>query len=247
MNDPNLPLLEAAVRLLHPLLDELVFVGGCVTGLLITDLAAGGIRPTKDVDTIAEVASYAEYATLSERLRALNLKEDSREGAPTCRWRYRDLTIDVMPTDESILGFSNRWYAPAIASAQTVEIAGARIRLVTPPYFIATKFQAFNGRGNNDYSGSQDLEDVIAVTDGRPEIVEEVRQASSDVRSYIASEFGPCWPCAHSSTRCQDFCCLIRQLRLGTLFFSIGSDSSVRQTRKICQVHDGRAMINLRQ
>jgi hypothetical protein len=95
-----------------------------------------------------------------------------------------------MPTDESILGFSNRWYAPAIASAQTVEIAGARIRLVTPPYFIATKFQAFNGRGNNDYSGSQDLEDVIAVTDGRPEIVEEVRQASSDVRSYIASEFG---------------------------------------------------------
>jgi hypothetical protein len=28
MNDPNLPLLEAAVRLLWPLLDELVFVGG---------------------------------------------------------------------------------------------------------------------------------------------------------------------------------------------------------------------------
>ena len=95
-----------------------------------------------------------------------------------------------MPTDERILGFSNRWYAPAIASAQSIEIAGARIRLVTPPYFIATKFEAFNGRGNNDYSGSHDLEDVIAVTDGRPEIVEEVRRASSDVRSYIASEFG---------------------------------------------------------
>jgi hypothetical protein len=77
------------------------------------------------------------------------------------------LTIDVMPTDERILGFSNRWYAPAIASAQSIEIAGARIRLVTPPYFIATKFEAFNGRGNNDYSGSHDLEDVIAVIDGR--------------------------------------------------------------------------------
>jgi hypothetical protein len=114
MNDPNLPLLEAAVRLLHPLLDELVFVGGCATGLLITDPAAEGIRPTKDVDTITEVASYAEYATLSEKLRALNLKEDTREGAPTCRWRYRDLTIDVMPTDERILGFSNRWYAPSL-------------------------------------------------------------------------------------------------------------------------------------
>ena len=36
MHDPNLRLLEAAARLLEPLLDEVVFVGGCVTGLLIT-------------------------------------------------------------------------------------------------------------------------------------------------------------------------------------------------------------------
>jgi hypothetical protein len=190
MNDPNLPLLEAAVRLLQPLLDELVFVGGCATGLLITDPGAGGIRPTKDVDTIVEVASYVEYTNLSEKLRALNLKEDSREDAPTCRWRYEDLTIDVMPTDERILGFSNRWYAPAITSAQSLKVAGTRIRIVTPPYFIATKFEAFNGRGNNDYSGSHDLEDVVAVVDGRLEIVEEVRRASAEVRSYIAAEFG---------------------------------------------------------
>jgi hypothetical protein len=190
MNDPNLPRLEAAVRLLRPLLDELVFVGGCATGLLITDPAAGGIRPTKDVDTIAAVSSYAEYAALSERLRALKLQEDHREGAPTCRWRFGDLTIDVMPTDERILGFGNRWYAPAIASDENIEIVGLRIRLITPIHFLATKFEAFRGRGNNDYSGSHDLEDVIAVVDGRPEIVEEARGAPSDIRSYIASEIG---------------------------------------------------------
>lgn len=93
-----------------------------------------------------------------------------------------------MPTDERILGFSNRWYAPAIASAQYLEVAGLRIRLVTPIYFLATKLEAFRGRGNDDYGGSHDLEDVIAVIDGRPEIVEEVRNAPSDVRGYIASE-----------------------------------------------------------
>jgi hypothetical protein len=71
MNDPNLHLLEAAARLLQPLLDELVFVGGCATGLLITDPAAVGIRPTKDVDAITEVGSYAEYAKRSDRLREL--------------------------------------------------------------------------------------------------------------------------------------------------------------------------------
>lgn len=146
-----------------------------------------GIRATNDVDAITEVATYAQYAALCERLRALTLREDNREGAPTCRWRSGNLTIDVMPTDEHILGFSNPWYAPAIATAQRVNVAGLSVRLVTPVYFLATKLVAFRARGNDDYPGSHDLEDVIAVIDGRPEIVEETRAASSDVRAYIAS------------------------------------------------------------
>ena len=55
MADPNRALFESVVRLLAPVLDELVFVGGCTTGLFITDPAAGGIRPTKDVDAIVDV------------------------------------------------------------------------------------------------------------------------------------------------------------------------------------------------
>ena len=82
MNDPNLPLLEAAVRLLQPLLDELVFVGGCATGLLITDPAAGGIRPTKDVDTITEVASYAEYATVVGEVARPEFERGQQGGRP---------------------------------------------------------------------------------------------------------------------------------------------------------------------
>jgi hypothetical protein len=188
MQDPNRVQLEAAVRVLQPLLDQLVFAGGCATGLLITDPAAGHIRPTMDVDTITEVASYAEYASLSERLRGLGLNEDSREGAPTCRWRYQDLIIDVMPTDEKVLGFSNRWYTSAIAGAQRISIADLDIRVITAVYFLATKLEAFRGRGRNDYRGSHDLEDVIAVVDGRPELLREVADAPDDVRTYICSE-----------------------------------------------------------
>lgn len=40
MADPNRILFESVVRLLAPVLDELVFVGGCTTGLFITDPAA---------------------------------------------------------------------------------------------------------------------------------------------------------------------------------------------------------------
>jgi hypothetical protein len=57
MRDPNRQLLEAAARVLRPLLDDLVFLGGCATGLFLTDPASAGLRPTKDVDTITEVAS----------------------------------------------------------------------------------------------------------------------------------------------------------------------------------------------
>jgi len=188
MTNPNLALLEEAVELLEPLLNELVFVGGCATGLLVTDPAAAGIRPTRDVDAITDVTSYAQYATLSERLRKLGLNEDASEDAPTCRWRRGNLILDIMPTDARILGFSNRWYSPAIGAAQTATVGRHSIRVVTAPYFIATKLEAFYGRGGQDYRASHDLEDIIAVIDGRSELIAEVRAAHADVRDYIAAQ-----------------------------------------------------------
>jgi hypothetical protein len=103
-----------------------------------TDPAASAIRPTKDVDAIVDVTSYAKYTALSERLRTLGLVEDTTPGAPLCRWRCDDLIIDVMPTDATVLGFSNRWYPAAIETAHTFHIAGHDVRVVTPALFIAT-------------------------------------------------------------------------------------------------------------
>jgi hypothetical protein len=128
--DPNRALFESVVRLLAPLLDELVFVGGCTTGLFITDPAVAGVRPTMDVDAIVDVTSYAKYVALSDRLRALGLAEDTTPGAPLCRWRQDGLIVDVMPVDERILGFSNRWYPAAIEMAQRFDIAGLDVRVV---------------------------------------------------------------------------------------------------------------------
>ena len=198
MDDPNRALFESVVRLLAPVLDRLVFVGGCTTGLFITDPAASGIRPTKDVDAIVDVTSYGKYAGLADTLRAIGLVEDTTEGAPLCRWRYGALIVDVMPTDAAVLGFSNRWYPEAIDTATTIEVAGHRVRLVTPALFIATKLEAFRGRGGGDVFASHDLEDIIAVVDGRPEIVSDVAAASRGVREYIAGEI-------HALLDSQDF------------------------------------------
>lgn len=118
----------------------------------------------------------------------MGLREDASEGAPLCRWCYRELIIDVMPTDDRVLGFSNRWYLPAIFAARYVDLADLRLPVITPVYFLATKLEAFRGRGHNDFTGSHDLEDIVTVIDGRGEILSEVAASPPDVRAYIGSE-----------------------------------------------------------
>ncbi len=182
--------LTVLAGILEPMLEELVFVGGAVTGILVTDTGAGEPRPTLDVDSIAEITSYAEYAAFGERLRALGFSEDTREGAPVCRWMHSGMILDVMPVDEGILGFSNRWYRNAMDSASRHQLPNGLIaRVVSAPYFVATKLEAFHGRGQRDITLSHDLEDLIFVIDGRSTIVEEVRREGVALREYLRAEF----------------------------------------------------------
>jgi hypothetical protein len=191
MADRNLRQLITAAELLRPLLSELVFVGGAVTGLLITDEAGSEPRTTLDVDTIAEITSYAAYVHFGDRLRTLGFLEDTSYDAPLCRWVHQRTIVDVMPLDEKILGFSNRWYRPAMRKAILQRLLDKlEIRMVTAPYFVATKMEAYKGRGDEDVFGSRDLEDIVSVVDGRATIVGEVQAESADLRSYIRSEIG---------------------------------------------------------
>jgi hypothetical protein len=189
LENPNYAQFVSAVTRLEPLLDQIAFVGGCVIGLLITDPGAAPVRTTLDVDAIVEISSYAEFAVLGDRLRHLGFRESHAEGAPICRWTCEDLALDLMPTDPSILGFSNRWYLPALQCAQQIRVEKHNARVITAPYFLATKLEAFHGRGRGDYPMSHDLEDLVAVLDGRPEIVDDVLQSGPQLRRYLSDEF----------------------------------------------------------
>jgi predicted nucleotidyltransferase len=167
-----------------------VFLGGCATGLLITDSAAPPIRVTQDVDAIVQVVSQADYYQLSEKLRAKGFSEDTSDDAPICRWVAEHLVLDVMPTDTSILGFGNKWYAPAAEKADIVQLpSGKSIRMVSAPYFLVTKLEAFDGRGKGDYLASHDIEDLIAVLDGRSAIVDEVKNTEPDLKIELSERF----------------------------------------------------------
>jgi len=188
--NPNILILTLAVDKLGELADEMVFLGGCATGLLITDPAAPPIRVTKDVDAIVQVVSRADYYRLSDKLRAKGFKEDISDDAPICRWVSDQVILDVMPTDIQILGFGNRWYVPAVEHAVNIQLpSGKTIRMVSTPYFLITKLEAFDGRGRGDYLGSHDIEDLIAVLDGRPSIVDEVELAESKLVKELSDRF----------------------------------------------------------
>ena len=102
----NLEQLVAAAALLRPMLGEIVFLGGAVTSLLVTDEGAGPPRTTLDVDAIVEITSYAAYTGVwRTSSRTLDSLEDTSEDAPLCRWVQPGTILDVMPLDEKILGF----------------------------------------------------------------------------------------------------------------------------------------------
>ena len=172
------------------MIDQLVFLGGCATGLLLTDMAAPPIRVTQDVDDITEVATMTEYYLLAEKLRAGGFQEDSSEDASICRWKAGGHLLDVMPTNPELLGFGSEWYQEAFEAAtlQTLP-SGKRIYMITATYFLACKLAAFRNRGEGDYLMSHDMEDIVTVLDGRGEVGVEIVQAETALRKHLVESF----------------------------------------------------------
>lgn len=189
-DDPNLPTLRTIAQALGDLREQVVFLGGAVAGLLVTDLLAEGVRATRDVDAVAQ-AGRAQFQRLQRELARRGFREDADSGV-ICRWIHRDsgVVFDLMPENPDVLGFANRWYPYAVATARPVALGeGLHIRLATAVAFLATKLEAFADRGRGDILASHDLEDVLNIVDGREELVRELAEASPDVRHAIAEAF----------------------------------------------------------
>lgn len=189
-DDPNLPYLILIAEALGELCEEMVFVGGCAAGLLLTDPAAEDIRVTKDVDAIVEVTTLAQLYRLEAKLPARGFIRDA-DSDVVCRWKHRDsgVLFDLMPVAPVVLGFANRWFPEAMRTATRMRLHDQlEIRLVSAPAFVATKLEAFASRGKDDFLVSHDLEDVLNVVDGRPELVKEMHAASDELKNAVAQK-----------------------------------------------------------
>lgn len=182
--------LRHVARSLGDLRGDVVFVGGMIRGLLLTDAGASSPRHTDDVDLVVKVTSTSEYqTTLRNRLRERGFREDERKGAPLCRWILGSITVDVMPTKSKVLGFSNPWYPQAVRTAVNIELppdsdGAVSIRVISAPLFCATKLVAFESRGGGDLLHT-DLEDFVTVVDGRSELVHEMDAEKPELRKFV--------------------------------------------------------------
>jgi len=178
---------QIAIALGEDLCQKMAFVGGCTTGLFITDdYTLEQVRHTDDVDLIVHTIGYNSFHELQVVLRSRGFKHRLIGNDPSCTMYWGELRVDFMP-DDNTLGFSNRWYSQALASATDYSLDdGITIRLVTPVYFVATKLEAYLGRGNKYPLGSQDIEDLLNLFNGRPALIDEIRQADVELRRYIA-------------------------------------------------------------
>ncbi|WP_374607749.1 hypothetical protein [Thermomonas sp.] len=189
-DDPNLPNLRLIANALGVLREQVVFVGGAVAGLLLTDPLAEGVRATYDVDGVIE-AGLARFHEVEREVAARGFRRDVESGV-ICRWVHResDVLFDLMPVQPDVLGFSNRWYPYAVETALPIDLGdGITIRVVSAVGFVATKLEAFKSRGAGDILGSHDLEDVLNIVDGREELPLELATAPPALRQAIGDAF----------------------------------------------------------
>lgn len=190
MEKSNLDRLSGIAEGLDDLNERVVYVGGSVTQLYADDEAAAEPRPTMDVDCVVELFTYREYEEFTELLRKKRFEEDREEGAPICRWLYKGEEVDIMPTDEKYLGFTNKWYKPGVDHKTEYTLPSGRSIYIMPVlFFVATKIEAINSRGGNDLRTSHDFEDLVYVLNYCTDIAERFqKETNSTLKEYLIAE-----------------------------------------------------------
>ena len=189
MTNPQIENLEKVATILAGVRERFVFTGGGTIVLYVDEIIRDELRPTKDVDCVVEIFSRTEYYQLATALRAVGLSECTEPDAPMCRWEYEELLIDIMPCGEEVLGFSNRWYEEGFKNLITYILPSKReIYVFSPLYLLASKIEAFLGRGESFYF-SKDIEDIIVLLDGCEALAEEFEAAFGEVKIFLRQWF----------------------------------------------------------
>ena len=167
--------------------EQIVFVGGAVVSLYTDDSSSDEIRPTKDIDLTLNILNMGHWENLQQQLANKGFYPDPY-GQSICSYKYKNIPVDIMSTDDGPLGPSNRWYREGFENLWTVLAKDQEIQILSAPCYLATKFEAFNSRGK-DYRTSHDIEDIIYILDNRIRIVREIRDTQENIFQFLREQF----------------------------------------------------------
>jgi len=182
----NIAVVAEVAKALKELKQNMVFVGGAVVSLYTDDPAADEIRPTKDIDLTINILNLSHWEKVQDQLMALGFYPDPF-GHAICSYKYKEIPIDIMTTEDGPFGSTNRWYKIGFENLWTVKAKDEEITVLSAPCYLATKFEAFNNRGL-DYRISHDIEDIVYVLDNRIGIVEEIANDDKRVANFIKEQ-----------------------------------------------------------
>ncbi len=182
----NLSVVDEVAAALGELNKIVVFVGGAVVSVYADDDAADEVRPTQDVDLTVKLLDVNQH-DFDKQLAKLGFHPDM-QGHAICSYKYNDIAVDIMASTDTMRGPTNRWYAEGFDSLQEITVIDNVIQILSAPYYLATKFEAYNHRGNNDYRTSHDFEDIVYVLDNRINIVNEINQSDELVKHFLREE-----------------------------------------------------------
>lgn len=172
---------------LGDLRDQVVFVGGSTVSFY-ADQETLEVRETDDVDVIVEVVSFSEHADFEEKLRARGFSPDVNSKV-RIRYRVKNVAVDFMPTTNIAVGFENKWYQDGFQKAMDYQIDNNTvIKILTAPYFIATKLEAFKNRGATDPRQSHDFEDIVYVLENRTAVWSDLLNTDNTLKAYRSTE-----------------------------------------------------------
>jgi predicted nucleotidyltransferase len=179
----NIQVVKKVAIALEELNKDVIYVGGAVVSLYVTDEGAEQPRPTKDIDISVQISTYEQMNELREKLALKKIYPATFEKV-MYRYSFEDVLIDFIPFEETSLGPTNSWLKPGFEKSYPVNIGDLEIKILPVSLFLATKWEAFKSRGRNPRT-SHDFEDIIYIMDNNKEVVEDVRNANKDVQDFL--------------------------------------------------------------
>ena len=182
---------EVTKRIAHALgemNERVVYVGGAIVSHYIDDPSAEDVRPTKDIDISMKIASLNELEKIRQELIKRGFTQ-SHDDNVICRFRYDDILLDVMATKQIGWAPGNEWFEAGFDHFIIKKIDEIDIKLLSLPYFLASKFAAFYDRGKTDPRTSNDFEDVVYILNHTSDIKDQILESDQRVKIYLKKVF----------------------------------------------------------